>query len=242
MKPRFWYIAVLCALLGQSISVRTVAQSDSIGAQEALVQRLYEGAAFEQAQAEALRLREMLKANPERLSPLMIRTISRIHEANKDEAGAFKFLNESDSYARRTTRLETKAAMLAAVSAEMIRWKLPEQALSAQSLLIAVKDSLAARQRRIEAAQFNAAIDSLYAEREQAMRQSGRYWVVERDHAFAAAGALALLSFILMYAWNRRSARFRRNWEKREREIELEKAACGIKSPPKVKRLKCRRL
>lgn len=224
MKPRFWYIAVLCALLGQSISVRTVAQSDSIGAQEALVQRLYEGAAFEQAQAEALRLREMLKANPERLSPLMIRTISRIHEANKDEAGAFKFLNESDSYARRTTRLETKAAMLAAVSAEMIRWKLPEQALSAQSLLIAVKDSLAARQRRIEAAQFNAAIDSLYAEREQAMRQSGRYWVVERDHAFAAAGALALLSFILMYAWNRRSARFRRNWEKREREIELEKA------------------
>lgn len=200
------------------------AQTDSIGAQEALVQRLYDGAAFEQAQAEALRLRDMLRNQPERLSPQIIRTISRIHEANKDEIGAFIFLNESDSHARRTPKLETKAAMLAAISAEMARWKMTEQALSAQTLLIAVKDSLAARERRANAAQLNAAIDSLYAEREQALRESGRYWVVERDHALAAAGALGLLAFLLAYMWNSRSARFRKRWDKREREIELEKA------------------
>ncbi|MFM8486975.1 MAG: hypothetical protein ACKOCH_11605, partial [Bacteroidota bacterium] len=130
------FLLFTCDLGAQDVSVR-----DSVSNQVVLLGKLVQSGNFEQAQLEAVALREYMESQSVPLNPATLVLLSDIYRANRDDRSIAQLLSDAESDARNLKDYSEKTALLEAMVRECKKWLLPERAFTVQSLVMAVRDS-----------------------------------------------------------------------------------------------------
>ncbi len=197
---------------------------DSLNQRLDLLRSLVQAGNYEQAQVEAVGMRQFLRRQRVLCPAEAVPLLSGIYHHNKDEQSAWLFFNEAEVDARRDGNPVTKAALLSALITAYRDWQLPDRALVASQLLNTVQDTLSARSKRNEMAALRQDIDSLQTllTAEQAVKQNTL--TIERERAYLLAGVVALVFILLLVSNYRTGRRWKARFDRRELEYDVMRA------------------
>ena len=208
----------VCDLRAQDVAPR-----DSISSQVALLRKLTQSGNFEQAQVEAVELREYMESQSVPLEPEIISLLSDIYKANLDDRSIAQLLSDAEADASKQQDFSEKIALLEAMVRECKKWLLPERAFNVQALVMAARDSQHIQSLRALEADMQLRVDSIVALRGVEVAQNEQFLKIERNAAFAIGAGLLLSFVILLISLLRNNARWQRMLSKKELEWEIEK-------------------
>ena len=224
MYARFFsYTLSLLLLCVCDLRAQDVAPRDSISSQVALLRKLTQSGNFEQAQVEAVELREYMESQSVPLEPEIISLLSDIYKANLDDRSIAQLLSDAEADARKQQDFSEKIALLEAMVRECKKWLLPERAFNVQALVMAARDSQHIQSLRALEANMQLRVDSIVALRGVEVAQNEQFLKIERNAAFAIGAGLLLSFVILLISLLRNNARWQRMLSKKELEWEIEK-------------------
>ncbi|MFM7153602.1 MAG: helix-turn-helix domain-containing protein [Bacteroidota bacterium] len=224
MYARFFsYILSLLLLCASDLGAQDTVVRDSVSNQVVLLGKLVQSGNFEQAQLEAVALREYMESQSVPLNPATLVLLSDIYRANRDDRSIAQLLSDAESDARNLKDYSEKTALLEAMVRECKKWLLPERAFTVQSLVMAVRDSQYMQSLRALEADMQLRIDSIAAQRGVEVAQDEQFLKIERNAGLAIGGGLLLSFIILLVSLLRNNARWQKMLSKRELEWEIEK-------------------
>lgn len=212
------FMLYACDLGAQDIVVR-----DSVGNQVALLRKLAQSGNFEQAQLEAVALREYMESQSVLLNPGILTLLSDIFRANLDDRSIAQLLSDAESDARNMQDYSEKIALLEAMVRECRKWLLPERAFNVQTLVMAARDSQYMLSLRALEADMQLRADSAAMQRGVEVAQDKQFLKIERNAGLAFGGGLLLSFIVLLVSLLRNNARWQKMLSKRELEWEIEK-------------------
>lgn len=219
----FSYVLSLLLLCTCDLRAQDIASRDSINNQVALLRKLTQSGNFEQAQVEAVALRESMKSGQVPLKPEMLALLSDIYRANLDDRSIAQLLSDAEQDARNQRDFSVKIALLEAMVRECKKWLLPERAFNVQTLVIAARDSQHMQSLRALEADMQLRIDSIAAQRGEEVAQDEQLLKTERNTGLAVGGGILLSLIILLVLLLRNNSRWQKVLSKRELEWEIEK-------------------
>lgn len=154
------FLLCVCDLVAQDTVVR-----DSVSNQVVLLRKLVQSGNFEQAQLEAVALREYMEIQSVSLDPGILALLSEIYRANLDDRSIAQLLSDAEEDARNLKDYSDKTALLDAMVRECKKWLLPERAFNVQTLVIAARDSQYMQSLRALEADMQLRIDSIAMQR-----------------------------------------------------------------------------
>lgn len=200
------------------------AVQDTLSNRLTLLVQLSQAGNFEQAQVESELFREFLRRQKIPLSPKAVTVLSTIYKANQDDRSATRMLAEAELDARHDPNPASKADLLNTLVQECRKWELPDQALTCQQLLAVARDSIQARERRMETLTMQQQFDSLTTLRSLEIAQQNRFFKIEKDKALALAGVIAAVLLLLTITIFRTQTKWSNILKKRELEWEVLRA------------------
>jgi DNA-binding response OmpR family regulator len=222
MRQQIKYIFFALVLALPSVAfAQEKAVLDTLSNRITLLVQLSQAGNFEQAQVESELFREFLKRQKLPLSPKAVTLLSNIYKANQDDRSATRMLAEAELDARHDPNPVTKAALLTTLVQECRKWELPDQALTCQQLLAVAKDSIQARERRMETLDMQQQFDSLTALRTREVAERSNFVILEKNTALAIGGGLAALLALLLVSLFRTNTRWANLLKKKELEWEI---------------------
>ena len=213
-----FYLFILASgsLFGQHAAVL-----DTLDNRLTVLEQLSQSSNYEQAQVEVEFLRDFLKRHKLHITPKALSLMSGIYKANLDQRSAGLLLTDAELDARNNPDPVSKAALLKAIVQECGKWELPNMALVCQQLLAVTKDTIAARERRVETFGMQQKFDSISKLRQREMAEREQYIAIPKDQAqwYAMVGG-ALVFFLVI--WNLSSnSRWRKRLKKKEMEWDI---------------------
>lgn len=211
------FLSLLLLLAGSVSRLSAQMRTDSIDQALALIGELKEEDNYEEAQVETENLRDYLQRHQLPYPAEAVPLFSDIYRHNRDKKSAYEFLSEANQSARN----HPEPLLLEALADAFADWKRPENALDCLRRLVAIKDSLAERERRTDIAVLQLQLDSLARmQRAERTEQAGDIRV-QYEYLYALGGLIPAL-FFLVFLFNRRtSRRWRKQLAKRDLEIDF---------------------
>lgn len=222
----FFFLMPLTGLQGQS------AWGDSIAHRLDLLRRLYQSENFEQAQVNALAFGYFLQARHLDCPPEAIRLVNGVFLQNKDMESATKFLSQAEADAKGTRIPAQRVALLSALEAAYLTWGMSEAHQRVHdSKVVALGELQAQRQTELVRAAFRER-DSLRYRATALLQERQTRLYVDKQVLYAGICLFSALLLLGIWAWNRRQRRWKQQWQRREQEMDIEKAAAGLSLAP----------
>lgn len=229
MRPLF-VLFLLLAVCMPAIRAQDAAVRDSLSQKLDLLRSLVQSGNYEQAQVEAVGLRQFMRRQRVLCPAEAVPLLSGIYHNNKDQESAWLFFNEAEVDARRDANPATKAALLKTLVAAYREWQLPDRALVAQQMLNTVQDTLSARTQRQEITALHQRMDSMAQVLALEQQHRNNTLTIERDRAYLLAGSVALVFLLLLLANYRAAQRWKARLDRKELEFDMMRAELVHKS------------
>lgn len=197
---------------------------DSLNQRLVLLRSLTQSGNFEQAQVEAEGFRAFLLRQQLAVPTQAVPIISSIYQANKDSVSAAAFFATVERDARLQRNPEAKVALLKALTAAYERWGQVSRALGAYRSLSVAQDTEAARRLVLETLALHRTIDSLQTLRMLEGHNNPNIVQMDLQRAWILAGITGLVLLALLFANARTGSRWHKRLNKRELEMEIERA------------------
>ena len=227
-------LLLLCCALCCSLNLSAQANThwrDSLQARTKLLRELVLDQNYEDAQVEAAALRAFLKKNTIYFPPATLGLISNIYLRNKDRVSALQMLSEAEQDAQRDKNPDTKTTLLSAIVKEHDRWGNEERASLVRDLLTKAQDTLSARRLTLKTRHYEQTIDSLQKSLIAATAVKENTVTLDKYKALGLLAAAAFVILGLIVAQMSLNNRWRRKWENRELEWELNHASHDLPPP-----------
>lgn len=208
-------------LAGGTALLPAQSRTDSLDQGLALIGELVEADNYEEAQVEAELLRDYLQRHQLPCPAEAVPLLSDVYRHNRDKKSARAFFDEAERDTRNHPDPPAQALLLAALADAYAQWKRPEEALDCLQRLLAVKDTIAERERRADLKTLQQQLDSLTTLQRAEHTENTVSPHLQREHLYLGGGGLLAL-FLLTFLLNRRAVgRLRKRLAKREREIDF---------------------
>lgn len=223
MRPLLVLLLLMSACL-PAVFAQQATLRDSLNQRLDLLRALVQSANYEQAQVEAVGLRQFLRRQRVLCPAEAVPLLSGVYQHNKDEQSAWLFFNEAEVDAHRDANPETKAALLGALVTAYRNWQLPDRALVVQQMLYTVQDTLSARTQRNEIATLRHSMDSMQQMLTLEQARQNNTVTIQRDRAYLLAGSVALVFLLLLLANYRAAQRWKARIDRKELEFDMMRA------------------
>lgn len=220
MRSCFRY-TLLFLLAGSTTVLPAQVRTDSLDQALARIAELVEADNDEEAQVEADLLRDYLLRHQLPYPAEAVPLLADVYRRNRDKKSALAFLDEADRSAREQSDPSAQVPLLAALTDAYTSWKRPDEALDCLRRLVAAKDTAAERERRADLLALQRQLDSLAQQQRVEQADNAAFVSVRREHLYCIGGGLLALLLGLFWGMRRKTVRWRKLLDKREREIDF---------------------